>query len=92
MPQHKFVVKAAGSYGKRGAVVALDTDKLTDRQKVMLEPYSEPEVNVIGGADDSDKDDGKMTKDQIAAKLKELGIEFNPADKKEVLAALLPKA
>lgn len=36
--------------------------------------------------------DGKMTKDQIAAKLKELGIEFNPADKKEVLAALLPKA
>lgn len=33
--------------------------------------------------------DDKMTKDQIAAKLKELGIEFNPADKKEVLAALL---
>jgi len=45
MPQVKFKVKCAGTYGKKGAIVALDTDKLTDRQKVMLEPYTEPTVN-----------------------------------------------
>lgn len=44
MQQAKFKVKAAGSYGKRGDIVVLDTDKLTDRQKVMLEPYVEPSV------------------------------------------------
>lgn len=45
MPQVKYRVKAAGSYGRRGDIVALDTEKLTDRQKVMLEPYTEPAVN-----------------------------------------------
>ena len=97
MPQAKFVVKCSGTYGKVGQVVILPTEKLTngeltDRQKIMLKPYVEPEVNdLTDGANDDDQDDKPMTKDQIAAKLKELGIEFNPADKKEVLAALLPK-
>lgn len=47
MQQVKFKVKAAGSYGKRGDIIALDTDKLTERQKVMLEPYAEPEVKEV---------------------------------------------
>lgn len=59
MPQAKFIVKAAGSYGKRGTVVALDTDKLTDRQKVMLEPYVEPKVTEIKT---DDKPAAKTTK------------------------------
>lgn len=50
MPQHKFIVKCAGTYGKVGDVVILPAEKLTDgklsaRQAVMLKPFVEPAVN-----------------------------------------------
>lgn len=88
MPQHKFVVKCAGSYGKKGTVVALNTDELTDRQKVMLEPYSEPEVKVISGGKGIDLTDKKA----VVAELERLKIEFDGRKGVEELAALLPKA
>lgn len=86
MPQHKFRVKAAGSYGKRGAVVALNTAELTDRQKVMLEPYTEPQVTVVsgGGIDLTDKK-------AVVAELERLKIDHDGRKGVEELAALLPK-
>ena len=48
MAKKNYIVTRAGSYGDRGAVVELDTGKdgLSDRQKIMLKPYSKPVVKV----------------------------------------------
>ena len=42
-----------------------------------------------GGKKPVNKEDNTMTKDEVMAKLDELGIEHNKRDKKEVLIALL---
>ena len=55
MPQAKFVVKCKSTYGKKGDVIELNTDKLTDRQAVMLEPYKAPEVKSVKTESKADK-------------------------------------
>lgn len=87
MPQVKFRVKAAGSYGKRGAIVALNTAELTDRQKVMLEPYTEPKVTAVkaAGVDLTDKK-------AVVAELERLKIDHDARKGLDDLVALLPKA
>lgn len=48
MAKINYLVKRAGTYGKRGAVIELDLGKdgLTDRQKILLEEYKKPVVKV----------------------------------------------
>lgn len=67
MAKKNYVVKLAGSYGKRGEVVELDLGKdgLTDRQKLMLEEYKKPVIK-------SDESELKTLK----AKVKELEAEL----------------
>ena len=44
MAKKNYVVKLTGTYGKKGETISLDTDKLTERQALMLHPVSEAEV------------------------------------------------
>lgn len=88
MPQaNMFLVKCKGTYGKKGDIVKLDIahDALTDRQKVMLEPYKAPEVV------DMTKPLDRTDKVQVVAELERLGIEFDARKAVKELAELLPK-
>lgn len=88
MPQaNVFRVKCKGTYGKKGDLVELpiEHDALTDRQKVMLEPYVAPEVIVIKKKID------KTDKAQVTAELERLNIEFDARKGVKELAELLPK-
>lgn len=43
----KFQCKMKCSYGNKGDIVELASSELTDRQSVMLKPYSEPLVKQV---------------------------------------------
>lgn len=43
----KFQCKMKCSYGNKGDIVELASSELTERQSVMLKPYSEPTVKKV---------------------------------------------
>lgn len=67
MAKSKFVVLRSGSYGQKGDVIALDTNELTERQKVMLKPYEAPKVK--------GEEDGEADVKKLKAEIKKLKAE-----------------
>ena len=70
MPQankYEFVVTQKSSYGDRGDLVELESDELTDRQKLMLKPYKKPQAKKLVN-NDKKEDSNKSSKKSNTSK------------------------
>ena len=69
MAKKNYEIKLTGTYGKQGDVVEIEGE-LTDRQKIMLKPYSKAVVSVKADTKELDKANAEIAalKKQLEAK------------------------